>query len=309
MKRGLIILTILSILIISGCAQFNIPTPNLQNLQLGQLGNQKQIVESKGLLIKFRENQPPLNEIYAGKDFKISMELSNNDPSESSGTIYLSDTPSDDFSSLRGREQQSFSLPPAEVLENQANKLVPSSDVVAFGPYQYDPTKVFSGMVTNFIIEITANHKVTVPAQICVTSSASQQSRCPNKETITNFGSNAKYSPVTISKIEKTLIPEENGLASLILKIYIANLGKGKIDNNDQSLNSFKVNLQGSSNLDCAKSNKISLKEGEKVIVCTADVSISDELFRQDILEIDFDYPYKIIETLGPIKVTKLENL
>lgn len=303
MKRGFIVVFLVIVLLISGCTQIsNLPKPNIQ---LGQ--NSKQIVESKGLSIKFRDNQPPLNEIFSGKDFKISLELTNNDPEEVSGTIYLSDTPSDEFSSLEGREQQSFSVPAAEVISEgsqKISKLIPSSEIITFGPYNYNSEKAFPGMVTNFILEITTKHNVLIPAQICVSSR--EQSKCPTKETVTNFGPRSGYSPVSITSIEKTLVPEEGNTASLILKINIKNTGKGKIDNEEQILNSFDLNLRGASNLDCNK-NKISLKQQENQVICTAEVSVSDELFRQDILEINYDYPYKIIETLGPIRVTKLE--
>ena len=302
-KRGLILIALVLILIIiSGCAQIqNLPKPN------SPFSSKKQIIESKGLSIKFRENQPP-SEIFAGKYFKLSLELTNNDPEEVSGTIHVSDTPSDEFSSLKGKEQQSFSLPPAEVLAEGTQKissLIPSAEIISFGPYQYSLEKAFPGMVTNFIFEIITNHKVLIPAQICVSSK--EQSKCLVKETITNFGPRSGYSPVSVTSIEKTLIPEENNAASLILKINIKNTGRGKIDNEEQILDSFEINLRGASNLDCSK-NKISLKQGENNVVCTAEVAVSDELFRQDILEISYQYPYKIIETLGPIRVTKLET-
>ena len=102
------------------------------------------------------------------------------------------------------------------------------------------------------------------------------------------------------------MVPEE-GFASLTLKIFLRNSGRGKIDNEAQEIDSFNVNLQGETSLACSKTSKISLKEGENVVICTADVGISEELFRQEVLEISFAYPYKIIETLGPVKVTKIE--
>ena len=300
-KRGFVFSVILLVLIISGCNQFpTLPNslPNFQNI--GQGG--KQITESRGLSIQFKDSQPPLDEIYAGKNFKVSLDVTNNDPTDISGTISLSDTPSDEYSSLKGKEQQSFALQPAEVIEN---KVIPTKEILTFGPFQYDNSKVFQGMLTNFIVELSTNHKTSITSQVCIKGS-SQESKCPNKETITNLGNQAKYSPVTITKIEKNVVPQEEGLLNLNLKIYLKNTGKGKIDNEDESISNFKVSMQGSANLDCINLNKISLKDGEKVIICNTDLSISDEVFRQDVLEIYFEYPYKIIETLGPIKVTKI---
>ena len=302
MKRGLIlVLLVLVILIISGCA--SLPTPdNLPSLP-GLKPKEKVIIESKGLTIKFLENQPPLDEIIAGQNFKISIELTNNDPEPVSGTIKLSDTPSDEFSSLQGKEEISFSLPSAELLEN---KVVSSSERITFGPYTYDESKAFKGMKTNFITEIITNHNALVTTQVCIKSSALQEARCPNKETISSFDKRTNLGPIKVSKIEKTIIPDE-GFVTLNLKIFIKNNGRGNIDNEEQILNSFNINLQGESYLTCSKTNKISLKEGENIITCTSDLSISDELFRQEVLEISYAFPYKIIETLGPIKVTKIE--
>ena len=302
-KRSLVISVILAVLIISGCASLpRLPTnlPSFQNF--GQ--KEKQIIESRGLSISFKEGQPPLDEIYAGKSFKISLDVVNNDPTDISGAISLSDTPSDEYSSLKGKDQQSFALQPAELSEN---KLIPSKETLTFGPFQYDESKVFVGMLTNFIVELTTNHKTSITSQVCIKSS-SQESRCQNKETLTNLGNQAKYSPVTVTKIEKNVIPQEEGLLNLNLKIYVKNTGKGKVDNEDESISNFKVSMQGSANLDCTKTNKISLKDGEKVIICNADITLTDEVFRQDVLEIYYEYPYKIIETLGPIKVTRIEK-
>ncbi len=298
-KIGIIFTIILIVLVISGCTQL----PTLPNLNLGQ--KEKQVVESKGLSIKFREGQPPLDEIFAGKNFKVAVDIVNNDLEDISGTLALSDTPSDEFSSLEGKEQQSFALQPAELIEN---KVIPSKETVVFGPFQYEESKVFPGMMTSFIIELITNHKTLVTSQICIKSESSQQSRCQNKETITSLGSQAKYSPVTVTKIEKIVVPQEEGLLNLNLKIFIKNIGKGKINNEGEIINSFKVNLQGANNLECSNPSKLSLKDGEKVIICNADLSLYDEIFRQDVIEISFDYPYKLIETLGPIKVNKLES-
>ena len=300
-NRTFIIFLISLVLVISGCTSL---PPQISNLNIPSLGQkEKTITESKGLELRFKEGQPPLDEIYAGQNFKVSLEITNSALQDISGLIELSDTPSDEFGSLKGKEQQSFSLLSAEQIEN---KIIPAKETVTFGPYQYDTSKVFPGMSTSFITEIKTSHIDLVTAQICIKSDSSQEIRCPNKETITNFGKSSQLSPVKITKIEKTIIPEENSL-NLNLKIYIKNTGKGKIDNDDQLLNSFNINLKTSSNLACSKTSKISLKEGERVIICTSELSIGDELFRQEILEISFDYPYKIIETIGPIKVSKFE--
>ncbi|MEK6936558.1 MAG: hypothetical protein AABW58_00640 [Nanoarchaeota archaeon] len=307
MKRSLILFLVLIILVISGCTQIpNLPSPgNLPGL--GQ--KEKTITESKGLTIKFLENQPPLDEIIAGQNFKISIELTNNDPEQVTGTIKLSDTPSDEFSSLQGKEESSFSLSPAEVLQEGAERIsksIPSQEILHFGPYTYGESKAFKGMTTNFITEIITNHRATATAQFCVKSSDSQESKCQNKETITSFGPRGNLGPVKITKIEKTLIPDE-GLVTANLKITIKNSGRGKIDNEDQILNSFNIRMLGDSSLTCSKTERLSLKEGERTVTCTVDIGISEELFRQEVLEISYDYPYKIIETLGPIKVIKIE--
>ena len=295
MKRGILVIIILVILI-SGCSSI----PQLPSLP----SFQKEISDSKGLSIKFRENQPPLDEIISGKNFKVTLDIINYDPEDISGTISLSDTPSDEFSSLKGKEQQSFSLPAAELI---GSRLAPSKESLTFGPYVYSTENAFKGMTTTFITELTTQRKTSISTQICIKSDTSENVKCSNKETITNLGSQAQYSPVTVTKIEKVVVPEDEGILSLSLKIYLKNVGKGKIDNEDQSLNSFTLNFPGSSNLDCTKKDKIILKDNEALIFCTAEIVLADELFRQDLIQISFDYPYKIIETLGPIKITKLE--
>ncbi len=301
------LLFVFSLLIISGCAQIpNLPSPgNLPGL--GQ--KEKVITESKGLTIRFLEGQPPLDEIMAGQNFRVTIELTNNDPESVSGTIKLSDTPSDEFSSLQGKEESSFSLQPAEVLQEgseRISKSIPSQERITFGPYLYDESRAFKGMTTNFVTEIITNHRSTATTQFCVKSSTSQESKCPNKETITSFGPRGNLGPVKITRIEKTVIPDE-GFVTANLKITIKNTGKGKINNEDQMLSSFDIRILGDSSLTCSKTDRLSLKEGERTITCSAEIGISEELFRQEVLEISYDYPYKIIETLGPIKVTKIE--
>ncbi len=298
-RSGFIFLVILIYLVISGCTQ--IPGNISSNFKIP---GQKVITESKGLTIQFKEGQPPLDVIYAGKTFNVKLDIINKDLTEISGSITLSDTPSDEYSTLKGKEEQSFSLQPAEQIEN---RIIPSKETVSFGPFSYEESKVFKGMFTNFITEIITNHKNQLTTQICINSASSDQLKCQNKETLTNLGNQAKYSPVTITKIEKTVIPQEEDLLNLNLKIYIKNTAKGIINNEDQSIESFNVDMQGASNFDCTSSKKISLKEGEKIIYCNGEITLSDQVFIQNILEISYEYPYKIIETLGPIKVEKLE--
>ena len=303
MKRNFMIFTVLVIflLVISGCANLpNIPSiPSLPSL--GQ--KEKTITQSNALSIKFLEGQPPSDEILAGQNFRVSLELTNNAPQEISGVIELSDTPSDAFSSLSGKEQGSFSLLPAEEV---GERLVPTKEIINFGPYVYYPDIYFKGMTTTFITEVKTEHKESITAQLCVKSGETEGVKCSNKETITNFGTSANLAPIKVTKVEKTLIPDEQGTATLNLKIHLSNSGKGEIDNEDQVLNNLNINLQGSS-LVCPSTSKVSLKLKEKTITCTAQVSVAEELFRQEILEISYSYPYKIIETLGPIKVTKFE--
>ncbi|MBI2672328.1 hypothetical protein HYX16_05320 [Candidatus Woesearchaeota archaeon] len=303
MKKSFVIFVVLVIflLVISGCDSL----PNISNVpSLPSLGQkEKTITQSSALSIKFLEGQPPSDEIYAGQDFRVALELTNNAPQEISGIIELSDTPSDAFSSLSGIEQSSFSLQPAE---ESGERLVPTKEIIKFGPYRYYTDIYFKGMTTTFITEVKTEHKESITTQLCVKSAETEGIKCPNKETITNFGAKANLAPVKVTKVEKTLIPDESGTATLNLKVYLSNSGKGKIDNSDETLNNLNINLQGS-NLACSGINKVSLKIGERTITCTAQVSISEELFRQDILEISYSYPYKIIETLGPIKVTKFE--
>lgn len=309
MERGLslIFISLVIVVFISGCTQIpggDLPFKNkLPNLP-GINPKEKVVTESKGLTIRFLESQPPLDEIIADQNFKVSLELSNNDPEPVSGTIRLFDTPSDEYSSLQGKEEQSFYLGSAEILET---KVLPSTERITFGPYVYEESKAFKGMTTNFITEIITNHNTIVNSQLCIKSSTSQEVRCPNKETISSFAQRTNLGPIKVSKIEKTIIPDE-GFVTLNLKIFLKNSGKGKIDNEDQTLNSFYINLQGESPLTCSKSDKISLKEGEKTITCTSEISIDDETIREDlVLEISYEYPYKLIESLGPIKVTKIE--
>ncbi len=253
MKKSCLVILLAIVLIISGCTQLsNLPGASLPGLSQ----KNKVISESKGLTIKFIDNQPPLDEIIAGQNFKISLDLTNNDPESITGTIKVSDTPSDDFSSLQGKEEMSFSLPAAELIET---RIIPSTERITFGSYSYDETKVFKGMNTNFITEIITIHKTTVSSQFCIKSSSSGEINCPNKETISSFNPLTNLGPVKVSKIEKIMVPEE-GFASLTLKIFLRNSGRGKIDNEAQEIDSSNVNLQGETSLACSKTSKISLK-------------------------------------------------
>jgi len=299
-KKELIIFVFLIsfLLVISGCA--NLPSiPNIPSFGL----KEKEIVQSNALTIRFLEGEPPTDEIFAGQNFRVSLELVNNAPQEISGTIELSDTPSDAFGSLSGKEQSSFSLLPAEEINE---RLVPTKEVIKFGPYLYYTDLYFEGMTTTFLTEIKSEHRESITAQLCIKSGETEGIRCQNKETITNFGAKANFAPVKVTKVEKTLIPDEQGTATLNLKVYLKNSGKGSIDNEEELLTNLNINLQGSS-LACSGLNKVSLKLKERTITCTAEVSVSEELFRQEILEISYSYPYKIVESLGPIKVTKFE--
>jgi hypothetical protein len=232
------------------------------------------------------------------------LELTNNAPQEISGVIELSDTPSDAFGSLSGKEQSSFSLLPAE----EADKgLVPTKEIIRFGPYVYYTDLYFNGMETTFITEVKTEHRESITTQLCVKSAETEGVKCQNKETKTNFGASANLAPVKVTKVEKTLIPDEQGAATLNLKIYLKNSGKGTIDNEEEILNNLNINLQGSS-LACSGLNKVSLKLGERTITCTAQVSISEELFRQEIRERADAEPEKRRETGGQGKGKKGEG-
>jgi hypothetical protein len=302
MKKGLVIVLLLSIAFLSGCANL-----------AGILGNQNNAVFGKGVGIRFLPGNPPTNRILEGQEFKVFVELSNSGLTMVSGQLCISD---DKYSTYGGIEEpkvcEQFSLAGAD--ENDEGS--PSADKFYFPSFD-GSGYVYRGIEgdnvdTTITAEVLYNNYRTIinpSIRLCTDSR-----ECSFDESISGaaLGRDAVRAPVTVTSVHKTITPAGRS-AGVVLEINVENTGGGKIPslspNDDREKVGFEISYEGSGiDFDCRplSGGLILLINGKAMIRCQSRSNVELETgVQENPIEIDLTYDYL---TKVDIKEIPLEN-
>lgn len=287
MKKVMLVFSIIAIMFTAGC----------ENIFGGQQGG----ASGKGVSISFLQTNNRLSE---GLGFQLQVRLQNHGINPVNGELCLSDELPASFGGIESaRDCQSFGLSGNNEGGDSENYNFPSQS----GDYVY---RDIEG--SNFQTDISAvavyNYRTSLNPQICL----SKTSRgCASVETISGarLGDDAASSPVTISKIQKTMTSGSNSVG-VTLEIHIANVGGGRVvspgnSQDDRENVEFNINFAGTGfELRCLPSNSgvVTLDKGSKIITCNGNAFFEEETLNTP-LDIELQYSYRVEESISGINI------
>lgn len=236
----------------------------------------ERIVSGRGIAIGFAQGMPPKEILASDYDnYNVKINLINYDETLVSGEIYLSDSLSDEKSSLTGIATESFSA------DGRIDNM-PGNISIEFGPFHYYKGQIKEGEQTKFNVDVDIpNYKSVFNTQFCIGRSCSSEEILRLKN----------YSPIDV-EIKKLLSSGEAGYRVLM------NVNLKEISGSIKNLRNFEMNAAGR-NFKCGEI-EFDGKTGN--VNCELEISV-DEDFVELPLEASLNYDYKVSNSFGPVKI------
>ena len=312
MKNKLSISMILVLLLINACANFQNPF----------LKNEKEEV-GRGLRISFEKNTVP-DVIYVGQDFPLSVLIENFGPALNARLRIYDQIDGDDIAF-----DETIPIPEATFNEDSLRRIrgkvipgrisVPRDDKRV----RYQESNVFDGAKANIHAELIAEgYPVNEMFPLCIKEEDVVGVPCSNNEVETFSDALTQYrpvtySPVTISKVEKTATALGNGEYFISLDIVLSNVGGGEIysgsSDSSSGANSIKSHSMkmprvsfGREDLKCSPQNELVFVDNKALLNCVGTTQLQQgQEYVERITEISYEFNYKTRIKKGPIPIVK----
>jgi len=239
-----------------------------------------------GLHISFLEFQPR-SELMENEYFDIGLKLENKAECEVKGELCISDSLAESISGIQDDCKQ-FEL------RKKEDNIIDSKNI-------YFQDNGYVSVSGDLISEITAKAEyscsIQLTPQICIKPSIEDETICKTKETLTSSTLGLKQAPITVSKIDKTIIQTREG-TKLSIAINLRKMSKGEP-------NKFNINVEyeGYGPLTCRNIERLNFKTNtENIINC--EISLNVEDIENNPLKIRLDYFYETSES-KQIKIIK----
>ncbi len=297
--RKIIILIIFVCIFISSCGGNTTPETNIG-----------------GVDMQFLLNRPPLDEITEGQSFTIGIRLENNIPKDVECELCISDTPADSFGGIPGSECKDISIRAAEEIDGQ---ITPELQDVYFPGM--DKTYSYKNLPmgvdnTDISAALTYDMVSRASASVCLIKDPTTNLPgidCPTSEILSGDQLNRDFAPVTVDRIEKSVVPEGSN-NRLILDIYLKKSSQGDIvarsGNGEDDLLSMNIKLAGTkAEFSCTplREGKVKLDEMEKKIRCYTTFKMNQDYY-EDSLDITLGYTYRTVISTGSIDLNRKEE-
>lgn len=302
MERGLklTLVLVLAVLLVSACSYYQNPFAKKEKEQLG-----------RGLKISFEKNTIP-DVIYAGQEFPLSVLIENYGP-QIDGSIKI-------FDQIEGDDiayEEVINIPGGEFAEdnlgNIRGQIMPGRITVPRENKRvvYQEGNIFDGARANIHAELTLNnYQVNERFPLCVKDEKVVGVPCSNNEIETLADARVQYrpvtySPITISKVEKTVTPLGNDEYFISLDITLSNVGGGEIigDENDNTIQTPTVIFGNSGNLRCSPQNELLFVGDKAVFNCVGTTALNGQEYVERQTVIDYNFNYKMRIKKGPIPI------
>tara|TARA_Y100000310_G_C20674675_1_gene812293 strand:+ start:1318 stop:2148 length:831 start_codon:yes stop_codon:yes gene_type:complete len=232
-----------------------------------------------GLHITFLEFQPRDN-LKENEVFDIGLRLENKAECNIEGEVCIRDTLSESLSGVQD-SCQSFSL------RKKEDSNIDSENIY----FQDNLYEFLSGDLRSTIIAKSEySCSIQLTPQLCVKPNIEDEGICKTKETISSSALGLKQAPITVSKIEKVLIPQRDGM-KLEVAIHLKKMSEGESNNFN-----IGVEYEGHGVLNCRNLDRLDFKKNtENIINCEIPVSIVD--IEENPLKITLNYIYETKES------------
>ena len=250
-----------------------------------------------GLEIKFLNLQPP-DILREGQDFTVALELTNNGQCDAIGQICVRDALSDIFGGIQDNCQE-MNL---KAIENINGQIVKDSRTFYFRGNSYN--NIGRELSTQILAKTSYKCEFVSGPQLCVKSVIGEnENLCKSIESISGKELKARSAPITISKVDKELVPEANGVR-LIATITLSKMSKGQlkaekeVDFTKGSPMFISVEYSGFGEMKCSELEGNLLywksKDTSKIVQCELELGKIDLI--QNPLNIKLAYDYEITE-------------
>lgn len=300
------ILVLIAILLVNACAKkpLNEGPTFFSNLRCTD------IAPRRGLSVDFIGNAPP-TELTPGKRFPVSLKFANyhREP------IYADITVQDDSGTQNvGTKKFEVTVEGATYENNRLvvpgcniNEDLPEKNLGLFS-YNLDANKDI-----RFVAKVKYEYASTISGSLCVFNPiVSSSTGCSASESLTGptaLGPGTAYDPVTVTRMDKTLVGTDQNHVIVNLDVYIKNLVKsGVVSSPDQETVSFRIASEIPLNCRTRKENDnkgtffdvILDEEGEARVNCESMLSL--DRLEQGTFTIELAYPYEYFIVSQPIR-------
>ena len=243
-----------------------------------------------GLHINFLESQPR-QELREKESFDIGLKLENRAECDIQGDICIRDTLAQSISGVQDSCQE------FELRKKDGNNI--DSQNIYFTDNIYE--SLSGDLNSNIIAKAQYSCSIQLTPQVCVKPNIEDEDICKTKETLTASTLGLKQAPITVSSINKILIPQRDSI-KLETAIHLRKMSEGKSNN-------FNIYLEyeGYGELTCRNLDRLNFERGtENIINCEIPINVVD--IEQNPLKIKLDYIYEITKS-KQIKITKEGDL
>jgi len=228
-----------------------------------------------GLHITFLEFQPR-DELREGEFFEVGLKLENKAECDVQGEVCIRDTLAGSISGVKD-ECQTFELRKME--DGRTD-----SENVYFTDNSYE--SVSGDLNSNIIAKAKYSCSIQLTPQVCIKPNLEDEKVCKTKETLSASTLGLKQAPITVTSLEKTLIPQRDGV-KLEVAVHLKKMDEGNPNN-------FNIGLEyeGYGLLNCRDLDRLDFKENtENIINC--EISLNVEDIENNPLKIVLNYIYE----------------
>jgi hypothetical protein len=233
-----------------------------------------------GIKISFLELQPR-DELRIGETFDVGLELENKADCDIYGQICVRDLFTSSISGVQDQCQE---------FELRKKDITTDSKKVYFTDNSYNTA--IGDLKSTIIATATYSCNIQLNPQLCVKSSIGDESLCKNMETLSQNTLGLKTAPITITQIDKLLIPQSNNV-KMEVTLHLRKMSEGNIEGPLGII----LNYEGYGNLQCRDLDKLKWeeKDTEKIIKCEIPLNVKD--VEDNPLIINLNYNYKNSKT------------
>lgn len=270
-----------------------------------------------GVDMGFLLNRPPTDELAEGQSFTVGVTLTNNIPREIDCKLCVSDTPSDNFGGIPGSDCKDVKIRNAQLIDDE---IIPEMKELYFpggdGTYAYNNLP-FGADTTEIRATLTYDIISRTSAFICLIKDPTIDIPgvdCDYQETFSSRDLKRDYAPVTVDRIEKSIVPE-GSKNRLILDLTLKKTQEGDVVSGgysqEKDMIDLDVRLAGTNaEFTCTptRNGKVKMDESSKEVKCLSTFRMDQEYY-EDSLDIALGYTYRTVITTDSIDLNKREEI
>src|SRR3989344_102792 len=244
-----------------------------------------------GLHITFLESQPR-PELRQNEYFDVGLKMENKAECDIQGDICIRDTLAPSISGIND-DCQSFEL------RKKEDNVIDSQNIY-FQDNVYE--SAVGDLTSTIIVKSQYSCSIQLTPQVCVKPNLDDEKTCKTRETLSSSTIGFKSAPITVTSIDKQLIPQRDG-TKLEAAIHLRKMPEGDSDANNFGIS---IEYEGYGLLTCRNLDRLNFKTStENVINCEIPLNVAD--IEENPLIITLNYIYETQQS-KQIKIVKEEG-